>query len=270
MSFTDRDYTMLGNAIVKDFDNGIPLKESLSKLAADQGLNNEEIRRLTETTNTLAHLHIFEKMSEADDRYVDFSVVDPEELFPSKTASVTAAGSFEEDPSDFHRELPDERGHLVLEKVAALDPELDIAGILAETSPNDNPYSGTRGMTKISRLRTCNEELRMKILEANEVYLEKIAELVDATRKTAAENLEYIEKDAYTLHGDAVAEILDLVSYESKGHLQHTKVAFDRAQHAVFANPLHDKIAAAMEARAEVLKWGHARAYLHRVAGPVL
>ncbi len=271
MSFTDRDYKRLGNAIVKDFnDQGIKLAESIAKVAADQSMNNEEIKRLVETTNTIAHLDLFEKMADGDDRYVTFEAADPDKLIPKEAPTVKAA-SVEETPlSDFYQPLPDERSHLYVEKLAALDPEIDVQEVLQATSPNTNPYAGSRGMTKIARIQDCEKEIRTNIISAFETYREKMAELVDATRKTAQDNLTYFEKDAFATYGDACREVLDQLEADTRQHFHHTRDQFDTDKHAILDHPLHEKLAAVMTARKDVLKWGQARTYLHEVAGDVL
>lgn len=271
MSFTDRDYTMLGKAIVKDYDDqGINLAESIAKIASDQSMNTEEIKRLVETTNTLAHLHLFDKMADGDDRYVTFEAADPEELIQGEKTAAVAPAPEPEDITDFYRSLPDERTHLTTEKLAALDPDLDVQAVLQETSPNDNPYSGTRGYTKIAQIRDCNEELRMRILSAYEDYREKVAELSAATQRTLPEDLRFFEKDAVAAYGEDCREALDELEQWTHGHFKHSREPFDQNRHHVFQHPLHAKLAAVMEARQEVLTLGKSRDYLHTVAGHVL
>ena len=72
------DYSKLATAIATDFvDQGISLNDSVSKLATDYSMNQEQVRRLCEATNNTTFNTVFKKRAETeDDRLVDFEVAD--------------------------------------------------------------------------------------------------------------------------------------------------------------------------------------------------
>jgi len=85
------DYSKLANAAAIDLvDNNVSLNDSITKLASQFELNQEQLYRLCEATNNTAFNHIFKKKASESERLVDFEVADPKKILGDqiKTASV--------------------------------------------------------------------------------------------------------------------------------------------------------------------------------------
>lgn len=92
---------MLAEEVSKDYmRNGIPMNESIAKMAEDRALNKHQIDRVVEHANQLTYLSLFNK---GQDKYasVDFDVADPKaikEILSPKEEKKTA--SFLDDYKD--------------------------------------------------------------------------------------------------------------------------------------------------------------------------
>jgi ADP-ribose pyrophosphatase YjhB (NUDIX family) len=87
----EEDYQKLANAAAIDLvDNSVPLNDSISKLASQFEMNQDQLYRLCEASNNVAFNHIFKKNAAASDRIVDFEIADPKKILGDqiKTASV--------------------------------------------------------------------------------------------------------------------------------------------------------------------------------------
>ena len=91
-------YTRLSRAIVNAQSDTYSLRDGLIKISREQGMNADQVRRLVERTNTVAHLEHFQNAKQASSRNVVFEAVDPEDVLrgvgagaaasPEKTAAV--------------------------------------------------------------------------------------------------------------------------------------------------------------------------------------
>ena len=95
-SFSRHDIDSLAFKAVKDFNSGKTLHNSIVKLAKDNSMNPEQIKRLVESANTSAFLDQFNSKT-GSDRMVEFDVADPSkvihEALGSSSAPSTGSGT---------------------------------------------------------------------------------------------------------------------------------------------------------------------------------
>lgn len=82
-------YTRLSRAIVSAQSDSYSLRDGLIKISREQGMNADQVRRLVERTNTVAHLEQFQNAKQAS-RNVVFEAVDPEDVLRGIGAAAPA------------------------------------------------------------------------------------------------------------------------------------------------------------------------------------
>lgn len=275
MNLSKQDYSEFAKAAVADLiDREIPLEDSVVKIAQEHGLNQDQVHRLIEQTNTLAHLNLFEKMSGEDGKYVQFKTADPDNVIPStqKTAAFAPrAASTDPEDGDFLLPLPNE--HYAekcaeLEKTASDDSE--IQEILRATSPNTNPYDGARGFDKVARVRGVARELELHTLEEYERYKLACESLLQDLRRKSPEELLEFEKDAYALHPDDAEIVLSHLHVISEKRFTPGLEKTARTRKLVLCGPVHEKLAECVSARQKALEYGQAYEALCVEAKPLL
>jgi len=91
-SFSRHDIDSLAFKAVKDFNEGKTLHNSIVKLAKDNSMNPEQIKRLVESANTSAFLDQFNSKT-GSDRMVEFDVADPSKVINETLGSVSSPSS---------------------------------------------------------------------------------------------------------------------------------------------------------------------------------
>lgn len=87
----EEDYHKLANAAAIDLvDNKVPLNESVTKLAKQFDLNQDQICRLCEAANNTTFNHLFKNKTASDDRIVDFDIADPKAILGSQIKEASA------------------------------------------------------------------------------------------------------------------------------------------------------------------------------------
>lgn len=104
----EEDYQKLANAASIDLvDNNIPLNDSVSKLASQFEMNQDQLYRLCEATNNTAFNHIFKKKASESERLVDFEVADPKKILGDQIKQASVSDIAEDFvPASELRELP--------------------------------------------------------------------------------------------------------------------------------------------------------------------
>lgn len=123
---TENDYLKLANAAAIDLvENKVPLNESVTKLAQQFDLNQDQIMRLCEATNNTAFNHIFKNKTASDDRLVEFEIADPKSILGQQIKEASVSNAVSTSVTDLY-ELPDQMSQVrtpytnhFLEKVAA-------------------------------------------------------------------------------------------------------------------------------------------------------
>ena len=264
MSYNDRDYQTLAKAIVTDFvQGGCPLEDSVVKTANDMSFNPHETRRLIEATNVNAHLTLFEK--QADHKYVEFDIVEPQvvidRLFASP-ADTDGNAALEKSASDLHLQLPDERWDRVRERVektaATLVPEV-------EEEPERKKYAGVQAHHAIQKVNKVKDELETQLYSRYLDYQEKVARLRTQFRLLDAMDFRQFEKDAHALYpAEDVAHPLmtlrDMMGIETEKNASYDTDAYviERREHQF----LKEAVEAYRQVReiADGLEWYQKRA----------
>lgn len=163
------------------------------KMAKDQGLNEEQIRRLGRAVNVKAFEQKFASLKGHTDRIVEFDPVDPEVVIQGLSASSPAA---EKRASAAYPELPNQmrvdRGwNPSYEKTASVDVQREMLNAV----PKDPPIE-----SQINHWRKVAEDLRQKIAGA-EMRWDAAMEELQAHSKRIYWDRDEFEKDAMALYG---------------------------------------------------------------------
>lgn len=212
-SLNERDFSKLAAAAAKDLvDHGIPLNDSVDKIACSHDMNDEQLRRLCEATNNAAFNAMFEHKGKTGsaDRIVEFDVAKPAEILKKRVGSAKQAMSKTASAQGFDRaweSRPLARPSLPLEKTAAADAPM------SKTAQDDavNAYAAQRD--RLRNARTIDKtlsHLRHEKIAAELAYNDASDRLyrhfraMDRRPKFAE-----FEKDAMVLHGPAAEGTLD-------------------------------------------------------------
>jgi hypothetical protein len=195
--------------IAREFNsNGGDLHALTVKTAKEQGLNQEQIRRLGRAVNVKAFEQKFASLKGAKDRIVDFDPVDPESvissLFSSSEASEKRAAAVYPDLVD---QMKSERGWSpAYEKTASVD----VLGELFGAVPKDPPIE-----SQINHWRKVAEELRVKQAGAEIQWDGAMEELLGHSKRIYWKRDDF-EKDAMALFGGDVLFELNALRTSSK------------------------------------------------------
>jgi len=176
-------------------DTGVPLQDSIVKIAQRDKMNPEQIKRLVEMANTASFLKMFGKTAGASDRMVDFDVADP-------TATVSAfyakEGGAPESAGDetYFDDVGDEYAPPT-EKVAAYEPIPAAGHIALRRNVRD-------GLSNNIRVAAVAEELRTK-MAADSYAAEAISDALAREFKGiyGREKHAEFEEHSLALHGPA-------------------------------------------------------------------
>lgn len=239
---TDQDYESLSDEVTDAYvEEGVPLKETILKLAEEQGMLPDQIRQLCWRTNVKTHLNLFEK--KAEDKVVEFPLADAEEIISEfyggdvpEEAEKEAQFFDDIDERDFFLGFDEPR-----EKVAFDTSKYDdrpISWLEKEVPVEDK----RRGLKK--RVKLAEEELNLRILSARESYLEGLEEVKSELRKMAAHPdgdhlIPEFAHEALSIHDSNVKFILKDLG------LPVTDEMLKSATFADHKTPIHQKLAEA-------------------------
>lgn len=239
-----RQYVELARAAVSDLEErGVPLTDSVKSAAADMGLNNEQTRRLAEFTNTVAHLHLFDK--QAEDKYIEFELVDPDAITAAPTSVCAEKVASEVDLQDFFLDLPNERRPQI--KTASNGDE--IAAYLKATSPVDpatQPYANGRSAKVAMRMQKIARELELQTMQEYERYLDGVRKLAfELERATEAEKRAFVSdvRGLYREGAEHILTTLDVVNHKLQvGEIKEASVfPFESALTRQFGELVDDR-----------------------------
>lgn len=189
------------------------------KMAKDQGLNEEQIRRLGRAVNVKAFEQKFASLKGQADRIVEFDPVDPETVIKGLGASSPAA---EKRASAAYPELPDQmrsdRGwNPAYEKTASVDVQREILNSV----PKDPPIE-----SQINHWRKVAEDLRQKVAGA-EMRWDAAMEELQAHSKRIYWDRDEFEKDAMALFGGDV--LFELNALRKSAKLEPVEATYEAA-----------------------------------------
>lgn len=219
-----KQYIELARAAVSDLDNnGITLTESVKSAAADMNLNSEQTRRLAEFTNVIAHLHVFDK--KADDKYIEFDLVDPDVVAaPQEAPACEKVAAAEVDLCDFFLDF--ERPS-TSEKVASAEHEAALA-VIRQTDPVDavaRPYAGHRSYKIAARLKKTARALEIQTRSEYERYTEGVQKLAYDLERELPEEREIFTAAVRGLYKDAEVVLAAVDSFNPKLQVSEIKTA---------------------------------------------
>lgn len=141
--FTRHDIDNMGFKAARSLAEGTPLHTSLVKMAKDNSMNPEQIKRLVESANTTAFLNQFKEKT-GNQRMVEFDVADPTKVIdsalsgsdesasanPNLSITITVSNG---DTSSLHDSVVDENRHSAPEssKVASYE-DLEVVKLARE------------------------------------------------------------------------------------------------------------------------------------------
>jgi hypothetical protein len=246
-----RQYVELARAAVSDFaERGVPLTESVKSAAADMSLNDEQTRRLAEFTNTMAHLHLFDK--QADDKYIQFDLVDPEALTTPAAPVCEEKVAAETDPRDFFLGLTNERTPQIKEA----HDQSEATEYLAATSPVDpseRPYANGRNYKTAMRMQKLARELELETMVAYERYLEGVRKLAFELERTPSNDKTAFVANVRGIYPEAAESVLVQIDVVNP-KLQLSEVK--EAAALPWSSPLTDRFGDLIVDRQRVLDTG--------------
>lgn len=254
----DADYNKFAKAIVHDYRNDLAcdLRSGVIKIANDLDLNPNETRRLVEKTNLTAHLSFFDKTSQ--DNYVEFDVVDPDDVMGELFGRVEHSGEGSEKVAhelhDYHsmfRTLNDDTSV----KLASIGGEQE------ELTPHEREYVEKKAYrakaAQARRVNNLRDVLTSKLGQAEQEYAEKVANIVHCTRGLYAHNARDVVEDALVLHGarahQFVVDVVKVAKLDTSLEVNTDRYISDKSWHGDISEALDlfdtkQKIATALNA----------------------
>lgn len=209
---TDKDYTCMATK-AKDAlcTCGIPLHDSIVKIAQEHRLNPHEVRRVVEKTNVLVHMDGFEK--KAEDKYVTFKVANPDkildELFGVSVDTETGAPDAIKCAYDASSRLPDEvNGEATITKLAsANDEEYEDTGHYTQpfTITEDFSYkvaSDCFDFEVSQRREKVAQELQYNVTRCEREFFAGVEKVASSFRKLGAPSFEKLASQCLSLRDD--------------------------------------------------------------------
>lgn len=201
---TDKDLQKLASAAAVDLvDNNIPLNTTISKVASEMSLTQEQIKRLCEASNNQTFNRMFtSKDKTASDRMVEFDVAESDKILGGqiKAASDTTYDAVSELRE--LRPLPDlvnVDDTPVYEKTASVDEQRRDARLEAMLSEHD-----TRSLGKVQ------DYLRHEKIANTTAYRDTLCDLAQDFRRLYNDiPFEEFEKTAVAVWGESGAAVMN-------------------------------------------------------------
>lgn len=200
----DREASSIARAFWEGYgNNGSPLSEIATKVARDNSLNPEQIRRLCRTANTRAFEQKHAALKGASDRTPHFDLADAESVIGQlyqdvKTAHEKRAFAEYPDLPDEYAPTPDP-AWAAQEKVASLEAEIS-----TYLRPQRSPVAELR------RLEKASEDLRLDRIRLNMEWEDAISDLQKMSSYQAWNHADF-EKNCVALYGADVLPELNAV-----------------------------------------------------------
>jgi hypothetical protein len=267
----------MAKEIVSKFLSGSSLEDEILKSSKDGLLNSEQIKRLTELSNTAAFLDMFNSKS-GDDKMVEFNVADPSAIIKKYYASdissdnpakgVISIEIEDIDPSDndhsifFDDVVGDRYDNSKVPDESTEDTEDDFK--LAHLEKNASVLADTGYLSSLRNLDKFRAmDIKESILTKLAHYNYEASDLADSLASeyrgvyTRSKHAEF-ELDAFSRHGNAAIPALQMVRSRlgmSKiaRALSEDEIAIIRDRHIVVANRNLDKVASIIDNASQVI-----------------
>ena len=214
-TFSRHDIDTMAFRAADELKQGIPLHSSITKMARDNSMNPEQIKRLVVSANTTAFLNQFKEKT-GNDRMVEFDVADPSKVIDdalgssppaSSSPTISITISVDKNSEGLHdhidnENIPSSKSGGYKEKVASYD-DLSIVKFANESKEL------TIDVNTKAQLR---DSLLTKIADCN--Y--KASDLADDIARSfrgiyTRDKYAGLELDALSTHGNAALPALQLV-----------------------------------------------------------
>ena len=215
-TFTRHDIENMGFKVAEQFRNGVSLHSAATKVAKENSMNPEQIKRLVEAANTTAFLNEFKGKS-GNQRMVEFDVADPSKVIdealgsapadapePNKSPSISITISLDSD-SNLHDSIVDEN--------------VGLTDTMADSSKTASYLGMGLGLTNkpevsvdTHKLHQVRESLLTKVADCN-YRASDIADDLYHTYKGiyGSEKYAEFEMDAFSTYGNSAIPALQMV-----------------------------------------------------------
>tara|TARA_Y100000592_G_scaffold19371_1_gene29693 strand:- start:11605 stop:12432 length:828 start_codon:yes stop_codon:yes gene_type:complete len=211
-SFSRHDIDSLAFKAVKDLNAGETLHNSVVKLAKDNSMNPEQIKRLVEATNTSAFLDKFNSKT-GSDRMVEFKVADPSQVINEALGSSSNNHSATSGPSitiSISTDSDHSLGDSVMDEVRSL-PEEKVA---SDSYPTEGFFLHTKEASELTHHNKlqAKDSLLTKIASCN-YQAEDLANAIHASFRGIYNRQKYasFELDALSTYGNSAIPGLQMV-----------------------------------------------------------
>lgn len=212
MVFQKEDFERMGETVAENFlSKKVPLNDTVLKIASENEMNPEQIKRLVEAANVKTFLKLFER-PENKDSNIEFDVADHGDVMkryyaPKKSISITKITITPSgDDNEFAGDMPSMMRSIRHGGLAKVAEEV------AESAPSVDKYD------IIEKLRRVDQDLVMKIYEEEHEYVECLEKISSEFAKLYGPDYPKFEREALHLHGSSVAPILEDIRH----NIRHT------------------------------------------------
>lgn len=255
MLLEKQDFENMADLIVEGFaSRQEPLNSSILKIAKEQDMNPDQIKRLVETSNVKAFLKLFKDPANKE-KNIEFDVADPNKIISDyykpggKTISVTkitisGGGGGHEGGSDFFSDLPD-----MMRDKKRPDDAKAVHEKTAEEVDSPHEPKPKREVVEF-RLRKVAGQFHDKIYELEHEYQDGLEKLAGEFSKDYGPDYQEFEKVALHVHGTDVTPVLEDIRklahkktpmYDLEKAAARVLIDDDTPQHKLFAKMLECK-----------------------------
>lgn len=177
---------------------GKSLNESITKIASENGLNGQQVRRVVEAANTEAYMNLFNK---SDDKYVSFATADPAVIESNLSVTKVAEASVVDDSDYYNPPAYEAPVYTPVVKVAEAVPEV---------------RSSEQVMRDYYRFKAAEAQLDNMIVESRILFSSEAEKLASMIKQAVLSGTDYSEiKAALNSNTDPVfVETLKAVEEE--------------------------------------------------------
>jgi len=170
----DKNFAKLATAVAEDLvKQGIALNDTITKLATQMDMNDEQVARLCEATNNVTFNKLFQARGQdktASDRLIEFDVADTKKVLNNLIKKADRGGALEKEAAYYEMRPLDDGMHGLRNPEPAAESFSKVAFVLRpESLPSKEKDSRT--------MRKTLDHLRHEKIAAEILYNDKLAEL---------------------------------------------------------------------------------------------
>ena len=173
--FSQLDFEMWGRQVVTThLEDNIPMNDSIVKIAEENQLNNEQVKRIVEEANNQAYL---QKFASNEDKYIEFPVADARVIAKTRNTPITKKASVS---TEDYALSPKEHMHGFNTKGTA-------TGVVEKLAGLEEPTDGEKNKMLFAA-QGIQEQFEDKMNTLSTRFEEKVAELKLATKDNTSES----------------------------------------------------------------------------------